>query len=254
MMNFFSDVYHVAWGDMRFMKHNFHNIVISSLVTPILYLLAFGYGLKAGDIEIDGVTVPYLDFVIPGIIALSSLSASFSSTSTRLNVQRLYYRCFDEMMMCPISYSGIIVGKTMIGMCRGLLSTSLMFIIGYALEPSYLHLTPLFIVSLLLSCFTFALLGVTAALMVKSHATMATFSSLVITPMTFLCGTFFSVASLPAWAQTALYALPLTESSVCIRAATLDIYAFPFWALGVLALFTIAFFTIDMWLIKNKKI
>jgi ABC-type multidrug transport system permease subunit len=156
--------------------------------------------------------------------------------------------------MCPISYSGIIVGKTMIGMCRGLLSTSLMFIIGYALEPSYLHLTPLFIVSLLLSCFTFALLGVTAALMVKSHATMATFSSLVITPMTFLCGTFFSVASLPAWAQTALYALPLTESSVCIRAATLDIYAFPFWALGVLALFTIAFFTIDMWLIKNKKI
>lgn len=253
-MSFFGDVYHVAWGDIRYMKHTFGNILVSSLVTPILYLLAFGYGLKAGDIVVDGVTVPYLDFVIPGIIALSSLSASFSSTSTRLNVQRLYYRCFDEMMMCPLSYPSIIIGKTILGMSRGLLSTSLMFIIGYALEPSYLHLTPMFVVTLLIACFTFSLLGVTAALMAKSHASMATFSSLVITPMTFLCGTFFSVSSLPEWAQGALYLLPLTEASVCIRAATLDIYAFPFWALGVLCIFTLAFFAIDMYLIKNKKI
>ncbi len=253
-MSFFKDVYHVAWGDMRYMKHTIGNILVSSLVTPILYLLAFGYGLKAGAVEVDGITVPYLDFVIPGIIALSSLSASYSATSTRLNVQRLYYRCFDEMMMCPISDAAMVIGKSIIGVCRGLLSTSLMFIIGYALEPSFLHLTPMFIISLLCACFTFSLLGVTAALLAKSHAAMATFSSLVITPMTFLCGTFFSVSSLPAWAQTALYALPLTESSVCIRAATLDIYAFPFWALGVLAAFTVAFFAIDMWLIKNKKI
>lgn len=254
MITFFKDVYHVAWGDMRFMRHNLHNILVSSLVIPILYLVAFGYGLKAGDVEVDGLTVPYLDFVIPGIIALSSLSASFGATSTRLNVQRLYYRCFDEMMMCPLSNASIIIGKTVIGVCRGLLSTGLMFVIGYILEPSYLHLTPLFILSLLLSCFTFSLLGVTAALMVKSHATMATFSSLAITPMTFLCGTFFSVSTLPGWAQTALYVLPLTEASVCIRAATLDIYAFPFWAMGVLAMFTIAFFAVDMYLIKNKKI
>lgn len=253
-MSFFKDVYHVAWGDIRYMRHTFGNILVSSLVLPVLYLLAFGYGLKAGDVEVNGVIVPYLDFVIPGIIALSSLSAPFSGTSTRLNVQRLYYRCFDEMMMCPISDAAMILGKTVIGICRGLLSTSLMFILGYILEPSYLHLTPMFIISLLLSCFTFSLLGVTAALLAKSHATMATFSSLVITPMTFLCGTFFSVGSLPEALQALLYALPLTEASVCIRAATLDIYAFPFWALGVLALFAVAFFAIDMWLIKNKKI
>ncbi|MCQ2078557.1 MAG: ABC transporter permease [archaeon] len=253
-MSFFKEVYHVAWGDLRYMRHTLKNILISSLMTPILYLLAFGYGLKAGAVDVNGVTVPYLDFIIPGIIALSSLSASFSATSTRLNVQRLYYRCFDEMMMCPIGNASMIVGKTVVGVCRGLLSTSLMFIIGYALEPSYLHLTPMFIVSLLLACFTFSLLGVTAALLARSHAAMATFSSLVITPMTFLCGTFFSVGSLPEWAQAALYLLPLTEASVCIRAATLDLYAFPFWALGILALFTVCFFAVDMYLIKNRKI
>lgn len=253
-MSFFREIYHVAWGDIRYMRHTFGNILVSSLVTPILYLLAFGYGLKAGDVTVDGVTVPYLDFIIPGIVALSSLSASFSATSTRLNVQRLYYKCFDEMMMCPIGNASMIIGKTVVGICRGLLSTSLMFVIGYALEPSYLHLTPLFVISLLLACFTFSLLGVTAALLAKSHATMATFSSLVITPMTFLCGTFFSVGSLPEYVQGILYLLPLTEASICIRAATLDIYAFPFWALGALAAFTVLFFAIDTYLIKNRKI
>lgn len=253
-MSLLKEIYYVAWGDMCFVRHNIGNILVSSLVTPILYLLAFGYGLNAGAVTVDGIEIPYLDFVIPGIIALSSLSASFSATSTRLNVQRLYYHCFDEMIISPLSETAMIVGKTAVGMVRGLISTMLMFVIGYILEPAYLNFTPLFLFSVLLSCFTFSLLGVTAALIAKSHSSMATFSSLVITPMTFLCGTFFSVASLPAWAQGLLYVFPLTEASVCIRAAALDIYAFPFWALGVLALFTVAFFLIDLYLIKNRKI
>lgn len=253
-MSVLNEIYYVAWGDLRYMRHTFKNILISSLVTPILYLLAFGYGINGGAVTVDGVTVPYLDFVIPGIIALTTLSASFSATSARLNVQRLYYRCFDEMMMCPLNCSSIVIGKSVIGVLRGLLSAGLMFVIGYILEPSFLHLTPLFVISLLVACFTFSFLGVSAALLAKSHASMATFSSLVITPMTFLCGTFFSVAGLPVWAQGALYLLPLTEASVCIRSATLDIYSFPYWALGILCLFMIAFFLLDYCLVKYKKI
>lgn len=256
-MSFFSEVYAVAWADIRFMRHNIIQILISSLMLPILYLLAFGYGLKAGDVDIfdDGsVMIPYLDFVIPGIIALTSLSSSFNSTATRMNVQRLYYRSFDEMMMCPLSNSAIIVGKTMLGMIRALFSCTLMFCIGYALEPSYMNLTPMLVVSILLCCFMFALLGETAALMVKSHSGMSVFTSLVITPMTFLCGTFFSVQALPAAIQGILYIFPLTEASMCIRAASLDVYAFPFWALGVIVAYIVVFFAIDLYLIKNRKV
>lgn len=256
-MSFFSEVYAVAWSDIRFMRHNILKIALSSLMLPILYLLAFGYGLKAGDVDVFGdgsQMVPYLDFVIPGIIALTSLSSSFNSTATRMNVQRLYYRSFDEMMMCPLSNAAIIVGKTVLGMARSLISCSLMFCIGYALEPDFIHLTPLFVVSVLMSCFMFSLLGETAALMVKSHSGMSVFTSLVITPMTFLCGTFFSAESLPTIVQGALYIFPLTEASMCIRAASLDLYAFPFWALGVIAAYIVAFFVIDMYLIKNRKV
>ena len=253
-MSFFNEVYSVAWADFRFMGHNFLNIFLSSIMSPILYLIAFGFCLNMGNVDIEGHSVPYLDFIIPGIIAMSSLTGSYNSTATRMNVQRLYYRSFDEMMMCPLSNHAIVVGKAMLGMARGLFSCLLMFCIGFALAPDYMHFTPWFVITLISCTFTFALLGETCALMVNSHAGMSTFSSLVITPMTFLCGTFFNVGNLPDWAQGLLYALPLTEASACFRAATLDIYAYPVWALCIILAFCVAFFAIDMYLLKNRKV
>ena len=119
-LDFLRQVYYVAWGDMRFMRHNFANILIMSIMSPILYLIAFGFGLRTGETSIG---VSYVAFVIPGIAALSSLSSSFSSTSTRMNVQRLYYKSFDEMMMCPLSLSAIVLGKCMLGIVRGLIAS-----------------------------------------------------------------------------------------------------------------------------------
>ncbi len=250
MMEFFKEVYYVSWADLKFMRHHFLNILISSIMSPLLYLLAFGFGL-GGGMEQEG--VPYIAFIIPGIAALTSLSASFSSTATRINVQRLYYRSFDEMMMCPVSIPAIVVGKSMLGLIRGLVSSSIIFAIGLVLAPDHLHLTPMYVITILISCFTFSLLGVTAALLAKSHQSMATFSSLVILPMTFLCGTFFSVANLPAVIQAALYALPLTHSSIATRAAALE-WDFPWISLAILIAFGIAFFLINVYLVKNKKV
>ena len=85
----------------------------TSLVNPILYLLAFGYGLGQG-ISFEG--VDYIAFVIPGIIALTSMSVSFGGAAMKLNVDRLYYKSFDEMLMSPISLTSIVVGKALIGM------------------------------------------------------------------------------------------------------------------------------------------
>ena len=249
MFDFFKEIYYVMWGDLKFMRHNVMNILISSVMSPLLYLLAFGFGLG----QIVDSEVPYVAFVIPGIVALTSLSASFSSTSTRMNVQRLYYRSFDEMMMCPLSPSAVIVGKAMLGVIRGIFSTSIIFVIGLALAPEYLFLTPLYIVCILVSCFVFSLLGVSAALLAKSHQSMATFSSLIVLPMTFLCGTFFSVDSLPAAFQAVLYVLPLTHSSVTVRAASFGA-DFPWISLLVLICFGIAFYIINLYLIKNKKV
>lgn len=243
------EIYSVAWGDLRFMRHNFVSIIAMTLVSPILYLIAFGYGMGRG-VEMDG--VPYIAFIIPGIVALSSLNASFSSTATRLNVQRLYYRSFDEMMICPLRTSSIVIGKAVLGLIRGLISCLLIFFLGIFLTDKLVLSIP-FIACLVLSCFTFALLGEVSALLAKSHQSMATFNTFVILPMTFLCGTFFSVSILPDIFQKVLYLIPLTHASECIRAGALA-WDFPIISFVIMILFCVLFYSINYYLVKNKKV
>ena len=248
---FFHQVYHVAWSDLMFLKHNFINTVIMTIMGPILYLIAFGYGLRSGETDIG---VSYVAFVIPGIMALTSLSGSFASTSTRINVQRLYYKSFDEMMMCPLSNGAIVLGKSMLGLVRGLMGCFLMYAIGLVLAPE-LELTPLAVISIVLSCMVFSMLGMLAALLAKSHQSMATFNSLIILPMTFLCGTFFSVSDLDPIFQGILYCLPLTHSSLCVRAACLPGYLdFPWISLLVLFLFGVIVFLLSYHMLRVRKI
>jgi ABC-type multidrug transport system permease subunit len=94
---------------------------------------------------------------------------------------------------------------------------------------------------LLISCFTFAFLGVLAALLANSYEDMGNFTSFVILPMTFLGGTFFSPAGLPVALEYVLYFLPLTHSSLCLRAEALG-QAFPWVSLLILTVFALAFF------------
>jgi ABC-type multidrug transport system permease subunit len=70
---------------------------------------------------------------------------------------------------------------------------------------------------------------------------MNTFSNLVILPMTFLCGTFFALNDLPDAVKVVLYALPLTQSSECLRATALG-QSFPWLLLTVLLAFGALFF------------
>lgn len=257
MKNFLKQVYYVAWGDLMFMKHNVLNILLMSIMSPILYLVAFGFGLRTGTTDIG---VSYVSFVIPGIVALSSLNSSFSSTSTRMNVQRLYYRSFDEMMMCPLSLHAIVWGKCMLGLIRGLFGCFLLYGLGLALGAAgiggmELCLTPLFVVCTVVSCIVFSFLGMASALLAKSHASLSTFNSLIILPMTFLCGTFFSVSALHPVFQGILYCLPLTYSSEIIRAAALpDFLDFNWLCLAALFAWGVAFYILDWWLLKTRKV
>ncbi len=249
MKEFLKEVYGVAWSDMRYLKHTFASVMVMSMVGPILYLIAFGYGLGRGQV-VEGVS--YIAFIIPGIIALTSLSSSFSSTSSRLSVQKLYYRNLDELVLCPIRDSAVILGKSVLGVVRGLVGCAIILVLGIFMTPD-LKITVEFLVTVLVSCFTFSLLGETAALLAKSHQSTSIFNSLVILPMTFLCGTFFSVASLPDWAQAVLYVMPLTYSSTLMRQSVLGWeYSWPF--LMVLLAMAIVLMYVNVYILKSRRI
>jgi len=249
MITVLRDIYSVLWVDLRFLRRHWLRTLATSLVNPVLYLVAFGYGL-GGGISFDGYN--YLSFVMPGIIALTSMSSSYNGAGLKLHVDRLFYRCFDEYLMSPISLFSLAIGKTLIGVVRGLISTVAILAVGIIITPT-LMVTPLFMLVLVMSCFVFSFLGVLIGMWAKSHQDMTTFGTLVILPMTFLSGTFFSLSQLPEAVKAVLYLLPLTHSSECLRAAALG-QAFPWLSFVALLGFGVLFLAGSMWLLKRASI
>jgi ABC-2 type transport system permease protein len=249
MVTVFRDIYSVLWVDLRFLRRHWLRTLATSLVNPILYLVAFGYGLGSG-ISFGGVS--YLAFVMPGIIALTAMSSSYGGAGLKLHVDRLFYKCFDEYLMSPISLFSLAIGKTLIGVVRGLISAVAILIVGVLISPT-LIVSPLFVLVLVSSCFVFSFLGVLIGLVAKSHQDMGTFNTLVILPMTFLSGTFFSLSQLPEAVKAVLYFLPLTHSSQCLRAAALS-QPFPWLSLLALLGFGLIFFAGCMVALKRTSV
>lgn len=239
----------MAWSDFRFLQYNFIPVVVSTLITPLLYFLAFGYGLGK-DVVIGD--VDYIAYVIPGIIALSTVTSCFMLTAHKIQVQRMFYASFDEVLLCPITYPSIILGKTAVGLFKGFLCGTILCIMGVLMSPDF-HVTFGLIAMMALSSLTFSLLGVLAAFATNAITTMNMFNSLVIIPMTFLCGTLFPVESLPTAAQYAVDILPLTHVSECMRACALG-YDFPWISLAVVIGFAALFYTIAWLYLKKGKV
>ncbi|MBR4217032.1 MAG: ABC transporter permease, partial [Candidatus Methanomethylophilaceae archaeon] len=124
--------YRVAWGDLCYIKENLPETLLTGLVGPLLYLLAFGYGVGGSM----GGGQDYIVFIVPGIIALTTLSATFSTVSMKILVQRLFYMSFDEMLLCPIHITSVVIGKTASGVIRATLSCIVIMIVGHLIAPS----------------------------------------------------------------------------------------------------------------------
>ncbi|MBT8341981.1 MAG: ABC transporter permease [Desulfatitalea sp.] len=212
-MNGFIAVY---LREMLILKHRLKRQLAGMAVSPLLYLIAFGYAM--GDsVQIEG--VGYLQFLIPGLVAMSSMTQSFG-IATDINVARFYWHIFEEFQAAPISNVAYVGGEVLAGMTRALLAVGVILILGLPFGVM-LQYGPVFWLTVILNSFTFASLAVALAMLVKSHADQSLLTSFVITPMAFLGGTFFPLERLPVWAQKVLQALPLTHASGAIRTAAL---------------------------------
>ena len=205
----------VYYREMMILRRRLTRQIPSWCVSPLLYLVAFGYAMGK-HVAVDGHT--YMEFLIPGLIAMTSMTQSFA-ISSEINIARFYWHIFEEIQAAPVSDAAYVAGEVMAGMTRGFLAVCIILIFGrvFGVAQSY---NPMFFAVVLLNSFIFASLAVGIAMLVKSHADQSLVTNFVITPMAFLGGTFFPLKSLPVWAQTVVHLLPLTHASKAIRAAS----------------------------------
>jgi ABC-2 type transport system permease protein len=187
--------------------------VVSALFSPMLYLLAFGLGLGKRVAMAGG---SYLDYLLPGLIAMTSMTNSYTWIATSMTVGRLHFRTFQVYIQSPVSAADIVVGQILAGMVRGLFASAILLTLGFFVGSGF-HFNLIFFLALFLNCLAFAAFGVIVGMKSRSHEDTATFTNFFIMPMAFFCGTFFPVDEMPWLIRDVIKVLPLTHANHLLR-------------------------------------
>lgn len=242
------DIWTVFWRDWLVLKRRIGRFILSRMVSPILYLVAFGWGLGR-NIQVNQGS--YLDFIVPGIIALNSMNISFNSVGSPLNMSRVYHKTLEEYLIAPISSVAFVIGKVTSGALRGLLSSLIIIVLAFAFGAHAL-INIWFAAALVLNCLVFASMGLVAAMLMDTHEDMANFNTYVLLPMSFLCATFFIPDHLPAMLRWLIEILPLTHASHALRAIVSG-GEIPAFSLLIMASYVTVFCGAGVWLMEKVR-
>jgi ABC-type multidrug transport system permease subunit len=212
-----NQVWAIYLREMRILKTRLPMLLGSMSVAPFLYILAFGLALGR-DISVLG--HDYMSFLLPGLVALSSMTQAFSIAG-EINIARFYWNVFDEIQASPVRDSAYVAGEILAGVTRGIMAAAVIVLFGFIFGVAT-KIGPFFWLAVILNSMVFASLAVALAMVVREHSMQMMLNTFLITPMAFLGGTFFPIDRLPEWVRVVLYVLPITYSSRIIRSAALD--------------------------------
>lgn len=203
----------ILWREWLFLKRRFWRITFSQMVSPQLYFVTFGIGLGR---MIDSGGQPYLHYLIPGLLSMTTMRNSYTSVSTRISVMRLHEKSFESYFYSPTKMYLLATGHILAGALRGLYSGIFILILGFV-SGAGLSLNGWLLLAVTLNALIFSALGFFAAMIIQSHYDMNNFTNIVITPMSFLCGTFFSLDGIPEALKWLVNVMPLTHTTRLIR-------------------------------------
>lgn len=236
----------VVYRETRVLKSRILKTILSSSVSPLLFLLAFGYGIgRNSSVGEYG----YIEFLIPGLIAMTSMNQSYG-ISSEINIARFYFKTFDEYLLAPCARWEIVTGEVIYGILKGVIPVFIIFIYGFAAGAGRIP-SLLFIPSLLIHLIIFALLGIMVALKVKNHGDQFAVNSFVITPMIFLSGTFYPVDKMPLAVQLIAYVSPLTYTTKLIRGSVLGMETDYLLDFGISAMIAALLFYLCLKIVKR---
>jgi len=220
----------------------------SSVLEPIIYLLAFGLGLGATIVSsVDG--LDYVEFVGTGMVATAVIFSSALPAMFGTFVKHRFQRTYDAILAAPVDVEELVTAEMLwIGLRSGVYGCfPLLVSFGFGLDPTFgMLLVPLFcfITALGFAAFGIAVAGTVAKIDQFNYVT-----TLVITPLFLVAGTFFPIDQLPEGFQVAAQFNPLYQLVELVRGA-----AFGFEAVDVLRVLALAVFSFAMWRLGVRQL
>lgn len=173
--------------------------IASPVLSTSLYFIVFGSAIGSAMTEIDGVS--YGAFIIPGLIMLMVLTETTSNASFGIYMPR-WSGAIYEVLSAPVSAVEVVVGYVGAAATKSLILAVLVMITArFFVEYSILH--PLWmLLFLVLTSLTFSLLGFIIGILADGFERLQVIPLMVVTPLAFLGGTFYSIKMLPEFWQT----------------------------------------------------
>jgi len=196
-------------------KYVYKSTIVSNLMDPLVYLVALGFGLGAFVSRIQG--MPYIQFIAPGLISSSIMSAATFETTINTFVRIHFDRVYEAMMATPVTVEDIVVGEIMWAMTRSTIYATVMLgvVTALGLTHSWYAIFVPFLGAM--GGMMFAILGLTYTSLLKSIDQVNFYFTLFITPLFLFSGVFYPIDALPEIVKTIAFLSPLYHLVEIIR-------------------------------------
>ena len=167
--------------------------IFGPVLETYLYISVFGAALGSRINTLDG--VPYINFIIPGLLLMAMAMNSFSNNASSLLQQKMQ-RAIDDQLSSPVSNTSLLAAFTLGGLIRATIITAVAFITSALLIDLNVAHPILFVGSLLICGLFFASLGVLVGLQSQVFDNLSFYQTFIIQPLIFLGGIFYSASLL----------------------------------------------------------
>jgi ABC-2 type transport system permease protein len=173
--------------------------IISPVLSTSLYFIVFGAAIGSRIDQVEGVS--YGSFIVPGLIMLTVLTQSTSNASFGIYFPK-FLGTFYELLSAPISFFEIVIGYVGAAATKAFLIGMIILVTAhFFVDITIAH--PFWMLTfLVLTCISFALLGFILGIWAQNFEQLQLVPMLVITPLVFLGGSFYSISMLPPIWQT----------------------------------------------------
>jgi ABC-2 type transport system permease protein len=177
--------------------------IASPVLSTSLYFIVFGAAIGSRMARIDGVS--YGAFIVPGLIMLSILTESVSNASFGIYMPK-YSGTIYEILSAPISTAEIVIGYIGAAATKSVILGSIILVTARLFVTFTIAHPVWMVISLLLTAVTFSFFGFIIGIWADGWEKLQIVPLMIVTPLTFLGGSFYSVSMLPPlWQKVALF-------------------------------------------------
>ncbi len=188
----------------RFLKV-WNQTLVAPMITTTIFLAIFALALGGNVRLVHG--IPFVEFIAPGLIMMAMVQNAFANTSSSFMIAKLQGVIIDWLTP-PLSARELALGFMLGGITRGLLVGCTVALAMCLFVPLTLHSLPHLLFFSVMSTMMLSLLGIITGIFGNTPDQVSAITNFIITPLSFLSGTFYSVQDLPPFFQAISHANP----------------------------------------------